>query len=102
MDGDILPPNHIKERPCLDLRSIALSSGDHLSDLTDEEDENLCHVNVLKEFPTLPKSGMDDSQLAACKRMLTQSLAIVQVRCYFSSFSILLVHRSLNRSNPRQ
>ncbi|KAF7955588.1 hypothetical protein EAE96_004514 [Botrytis aclada] len=78
MDRDILPPDHIKERPCLDLRSIALSSGDHLSDLTDEEHENLCHVNVLKEFPILPKSGMDDSQLAACKRMLTQSLAIVQ------------------------
>ncbi|TGO36001.1 hypothetical protein BHYA_0138g00140 [Botrytis hyacinthi] len=78
MDRDILPPDHINERPCLDLRSIALSSGDHLSDLTDEEDENLCHVDVLKEFPILPKSGMDDSQLAACKRMLTQSLAIVQ------------------------
>ncbi|KAF7922083.1 uncharacterized protein EAE98_008294 [Botrytis deweyae] len=78
MDRDILPPDHIKERPCLDLRSIALSSGDHLSDLTDEEDEKLCHVDVLKEFPILPKSGMDDSQLAACKRMLTQSLAIVQ------------------------
>ncbi|KAF7871976.1 uncharacterized protein EAF02_009081 [Botrytis sinoallii] len=78
MDRDILPPDHIKERPCLDLRSIALSSGDHLSDLTEEEDEKLCHVDVLVEFPILPKSGMDDSQLAACKRMLTQSLAIVQ------------------------
>ncbi|KAF5877161.1 putative dead box helicase protein [Botrytis fragariae] len=78
MDRDILPPDHIKERPCLDLRSIALSSGHHFSDLTDEEDETLCHVDVLKEFPILPKSGMDDSQLAACKRMLTQSLAIVQ------------------------
>ncbi|KAK8902165.1 hypothetical protein QC760_009643 [Botrytis cinerea] len=78
LDRDILPPNYIKEKPCLDLRSIALSSGDYLSNLTDEEDEKLSHVNVLKEFPILPKSGMDDSQLAACKRMLTQSLAIVQ------------------------
>ncbi|APA11365.1 hypothetical protein sscle_07g061350 [Sclerotinia sclerotiorum 1980 UF-70] len=78
LDKNILPPDHIKERPYLDLRSIAISSNEHLSALTDEEEENLCHVDVLKEFPNLPKSGMDDSQLAACKRMLTQSLAIVQ------------------------
>ncbi|KAJ8069476.1 hypothetical protein OCU04_003129 [Sclerotinia nivalis] len=78
LDKNILPPDHIKERPCLDLRSISISSNEHFSALTDEEEENLCHVDVLKEFPNLPKSGMDDSQLAACKRMLTQSLAIVQ------------------------
>lgn len=79
MDKNVLPPDYIKLRPCLDLRSIALSSDEHLAGLTNEEEEELCHFDILKGFPVLPKSGMDDSQLAACKRMLTQSLAIVQV-----------------------
>ncbi|KAI9648909.1 hypothetical protein NHQ30_001475 [Ciborinia camelliae] len=78
MDKNVLPPDHLKQRPCFDLRSIALSSEEHLSGLTDEEEEKLRHVDLLKGFPDLPKSGMDDSQLAACERMLTQSLAIVQ------------------------
>lgn len=86
MDKNISPPDHLKERPCFDLRSIALSRDERLDGLTDEEDENLCHVDLLKGFPNLPKSGMDDSQLAACQRMLTQSLAIVQVSKRINSF----------------
>ncbi|QSZ36966.1 hypothetical protein DSL72_009058 [Monilinia vaccinii-corymbosi] len=78
MDKNISPPNHLRERPYYDLRSIALSSNENLSGLTDEEEEDLCHVDLSKGFPNLPKSGMDDSQRAACHRMLTQSLAIVQ------------------------
>ena len=86
MDKDVLPPDYIKSRPRLDLRSIALSSDEHLAGLTDEEEDELCHFDVLKGFPVLPKSGMDDSQLAACKRMLTQSLAIVQVSVRFLDY----------------
>src|SRR3954471_24952435 len=74
MDKDISVPNTLKERPHLDLRSIARLDPDE--PLTRDEDEELCGYNVLDKFPSLPKSGMDESQLAACERMLTKSLAI--------------------------
>lgn len=97
MDKHILPPDHVKERPCFDLQSIALSSGESLSALTDQEVDDLCHVDLLKGFPKLPKSGMDDSQLAACERMLTKSLAIVQV----GSSTIYVMATSLLRLNTK-
>lgn len=77
MDKEISAPNTLKERPHLDLRPIARLDPDE--PLTRDEDEELCNCNVLAKFPSLPKSGMDESQLAACERMLTKSLAIVQV-----------------------
>ncbi|KAB8296756.1 hypothetical protein EYC80_002173 [Monilinia laxa] len=104
MDKIISTPDHLKERPFFDLRSIALSSEERLSGLTDEEEENLCHVNLLKGVPTLPKSGMDDSQLTACQRMLTQSLAIVQgppgTGKTFTSVQALKVMLSNRRNGP--
>ncbi|RAL58656.1 hypothetical protein DID88_003020 [Monilinia fructigena] len=104
MEKNISSPNHLKERPCFDLRSIALSIEERLSGLTDEEDENLCHVDLLKGVPTLPKSGMDDSQMTACQRMLTKSLAIVQgppgTGKTFTSVQTLKVMLSNRRNGP--
>jgi hypothetical protein len=77
MNKDITAPNNLRERPHLDLRSIARLDPDE--PLTRDEDDELCSYDVLDKFPPLPKSGMDESQLAACERMLTKSLAIVQV-----------------------
>ncbi|PQE15630.1 DEAD box helicase protein [Rutstroemia sp. NJR-2017a BBW] len=76
MNKDITAPNTLKERSHLDLRSIARLDPDE--PLTRDEDDELCSYDVLDKFPSLPKSGMDESQLAACERMLTKSLAIVQ------------------------
>lgn len=41
-------------------------------------DPTLNNVDVLQNFPSIPNSGMDDSQMNACKRMLTSRVAIVQ------------------------
>ncbi|KAH8588092.1 P-loop containing nucleoside triphosphate hydrolase protein [Bisporella sp. PMI_857] len=69
LDGEIEPPAYLVERPFMNLSNLAK--------LTDPE-YSLENVNVLEDFPNIPNSVMDASQSQACKRMLTQSLAIIQ------------------------
>jgi helicase required for RNAi-mediated heterochromatin assembly 1 len=38
----------------------------------------LFNAEVLGEFPAIPTSEMDASQIEACKRILTKKIAIVQ------------------------
>jgi helicase required for RNAi-mediated heterochromatin assembly 1 len=59
----------------MNLTSLDRSETDGLP----SDESPLYEVNVLKgKFPEIPNSGMDASQMSACKRMLTSSLAIVQ------------------------
>jgi len=68
--------------PSINLSPLLFQSAGEAGELgpntTLEDAEALAHVNILKKFPKIPNSTMDDSQLGALERMLTKSVAIVQ------------------------
>jgi helicase required for RNAi-mediated heterochromatin assembly 1 len=78
----ISPPEYLENYPIVDLSPLLfLSSGEAGEidpNMKREDAEALVGVNVLEEFPKIPNSTMDDSQLGALERMLTKSVAIVQ------------------------
>jgi helicase required for RNAi-mediated heterochromatin assembly 1 len=77
LDLEIDPPEYLKEHAILDLSSLILpGAGDDWSLSVPEE--TLQNVDVLKGFPTLPRSGMDASQTSALERMITKRVAVVQ------------------------
>lgn len=58
-----------------------LSSLEQKDDFAAAEDDNLdqyINVDVLRDFPRNMKSGMDQSQMLGCEKMLTSRVAIVQ------------------------
>ncbi|KAH8816936.1 P-loop containing nucleoside triphosphate hydrolase protein [Xylogone sp. PMI_703] len=73
LDTTIEPPAYLEENPFMNLTSLlSASPGDpHLI----RQFEN---VNVLETVPHIPYQTMDDSQMEACTRMFTMSLAIIQ------------------------
>lgn len=82
LDGDIAAPDYLAENSFLNLSSLAREGTDPTAQkpalLSEEEDGYLYNVNVLDGFPNVPSSGMDDSQMAACQRMVTKKISIVQ------------------------
>src|ERR1700721_2140968 len=84
MDRDIRPPPYVENQPFMNLDS--LTNGGSGNDVDDErhkqpsttDNTSLDNVNILDTWPKIHQSGMDVSQLAACKRMLTKTIAIVQ------------------------
>lgn len=64
----VLPPTYREEAPRVDLTSILSNTAPKSSQYTD----------VLNAWPQEPNSGMDLSQLAALRRILTKRLAIIQ------------------------
>ena len=70
LEEDVEPPHYLKQHPVKDIRPMYPEN--------EEMGGNALQTNILGEWPDLP-SQLDDSQLAALKRILTKRLAIVQV-----------------------
>ena len=66
LDNNIRAPKYVEEHPLKDV-SAAL-----------QDDNRTFGVNVLDEWPELPDSNLDRSQLTALRRILTKRLAIIQ------------------------
>jgi helicase required for RNAi-mediated heterochromatin assembly 1 len=80
LGNDVQPPTYLEEHPYLNLNTLVRpdvdpETGEEMPALNEP---SLNNVNVLENFPHIPNSGMDDSQMKACQRMLTSKLAIVQ------------------------
>jgi helicase required for RNAi-mediated heterochromatin assembly 1 len=76
LDNDIGTSEFLKKNPIMNINCLGRAQ----DDLEGLYDSNfLDDVDVLHSFPhIIPGCGMDTSQLAACKRILTKQLAMVQ------------------------
>jgi helicase required for RNAi-mediated heterochromatin assembly 1 len=70
LDKSIGAPDYLEENQFLDLSSLAAEDCDDAAPLF--------NAKVLDEFPAIPTSELDASQMEACKRILTKKVAIVQ------------------------
>lgn len=61
----------------MDLSSLSRPKDDS-SSFAESDDSALLNVNVLKQFPVVPDSGMDTSQTSALQRIITKRVAAVQ------------------------
>jgi helicase required for RNAi-mediated heterochromatin assembly 1 len=73
---DIKAPEYLEEHPHMDLSSLVRPELEAQN--PDANVVNLESVDVLRDFPAIDNTGMDPSQMAACKSMLTKGVAIVQ------------------------
>lgn len=79
LDRDIKPPEYVELNPYMNLTSLQCSDQeDDDPKITDNNTPNLWNVDVLGSFPKNMSTSMDDSQMAACRSMLTKSVSIVQ------------------------
>ena len=78
LDLEIGPPKYLKEHSILDLSSLVLPDAPDAWAFETSEEIDLLNVNVLEDFPAVPNSGMDASQMSALERMVTKRLAVVQ------------------------
>lgn len=76
LDRDIKAPQYIEDQPLVDLSS--LEQRDEFIAAGDADPDQYINVDVLKDFPKNMNSGMDQSQMLACEKMLTNRIAIVQ------------------------
>ncbi|KAI5361869.1 Putative P-loop containing nucleoside triphosphate hydrolase, DNA2/NAM7 helicase, helicase [Septoria linicola] len=67
-EPEIAPPKYIADQPYVNLSSVMAASSNQTFE----------NVDVLSSWPDQPRSGLDASQLAALRRILTKRLAIVQ------------------------
>jgi helicase required for RNAi-mediated heterochromatin assembly 1 len=78
VDPFVTAPTYIEAHSIMDLSSLTLSQDTPQGSAVPIADESLLNVDVLQEFPPIPASGMDPSQMSALKSMLTKKVAIVQ------------------------
>ena len=78
LDQDIGAPDWLEEQTFLNLTSLIRRDIVPTKEIPAEEEVVLCNANVLQGFPKIPSSGMDESQLRACERMITKKVSIVQ------------------------
>ncbi|RDW66768.1 hypothetical protein BP5796_09517 [Coleophoma crateriformis] len=80
---NIEAPDFVEKSPFLNLSSLLQTTAQRVEE--DSEDDkrydgsSLHQVCILKDnFPTISNTGLDDSQIAALRRMLSKQLAIIQ------------------------
>jgi helicase required for RNAi-mediated heterochromatin assembly 1 len=82
LDQDIGVPDWLEERRLLNLTSLIRHEIDPITKkptpIPAEEELALYNADVLQGFPKIPSSGMDESQIRACERMVTKKVSIVQ------------------------
>lgn len=80
LDKNIGPPTYVEESPYMNVNGLSRGVVDPAfgSAMQAETDVSLYNVDVLKGIPEIPNSGMDESQMEACRRILTNKLAIIQ------------------------
>lgn len=70
LNEDVGAPQYVEKQPVRDLRPLFPENGEMGGDVLESD--------VLGDWPKLP-SHLDESQLAALRRILTKRVAIVQV-----------------------
>ena len=82
LDQDIGVPDWLEERRFLNLTSLIRHEIDPVTKeptpIPAQEELALYNADVLQGFPKIPSSGMDESQIRACERMVTKTVSIVQ------------------------
>ncbi|CZR63092.1 related to NAM7-nonsense-mediated mRNA decay protein [Phialocephala subalpina] len=107
VDKNIKAPKYVEEVPFLNLTPLEVPAGEGfvntLIEVTEEAD--LHNVDVVNNFPESINSKMDDSQLRACKAMLTQRVAIIQGppgtgKTFVSVAALRTLIANLNHNDP--
>lgn len=75
LDPNIGVPDWLEEQRLLDLTSLIQ---DIVPTAQAEEVVALYNADILQGFPKISSSGMDESQIRACERMVTKKVSIVQ------------------------
>ena len=78
LDQNVGVPEWLEEQRFLNLTSLVRQGINTTTPIPADEELGLVNADVLHGFPAIPSSGMDDSQLRACERMVTKTLSIVQ------------------------
>jgi helicase required for RNAi-mediated heterochromatin assembly 1 len=79
LDRDVKAPEYVEENSYMDLTSLQYPDQENDDPkMTDNDTPNLWNVDVLRNFPKNLSTSMDDSQMAACRSMLTKRVSIVQ------------------------
>lgn len=99
LSQNVDPPRYLEEKRFYNLTSLVQSK------LPDLKNIPLESVDVLKRFPTIHSSGMDESQMLACKRVLTTSVGIVMGppgsgKTFVSVAALRLLIRNLEPGDP--
>ena len=84
LDNNIGAPDWLEEQRLLDLTCLIHPESDidpatsRPKPILAEEEAAMYNADVLQGFPSIPSSGMDESQMSACERMVTKKVSIVQ------------------------
>ncbi|KAH9218255.1 P-loop containing nucleoside triphosphate hydrolase protein [Leptodontidium sp. 2 PMI_412] len=80
LDPSIEAPLYVQQDPFMNLSSLERSAEDKdgFVSVPSSDVSTLFNVDVMNNFPKKINCGMDNSQVSACKNMLTKRLAIVQ------------------------
>jgi helicase required for RNAi-mediated heterochromatin assembly 1 len=71
-------PSYVENHSIMDLSSLVLPKENLERPEAPLTDESLLNIDVLRDFPPIPASGMDSLQMEALKSMLVKKVAIVQ------------------------
>lgn len=77
MDADVKAPAYVEDNPFMNLSSLQRKDED-LPRMGPSEPDPLENVDALREFPKNIDCDMDESQMKACEKILTNRVAIVQ------------------------
>jgi helicase required for RNAi-mediated heterochromatin assembly 1 len=82
LDREIGVPDWLQEQRFLNLSSLIRPGIEpnmqKPGPIPTDQELSLYKADVLQGFPHIPSSGMDESQIAACERMVTKKVSIVQ------------------------
>jgi helicase required for RNAi-mediated heterochromatin assembly 1 len=80
LDSKIDAPESIKNHPWMNLNSLVNpeTEASERMDGTRHDEDELENIDILRDWPDIPHTGMDLSQKRACKSMLRKKIAIVQ------------------------
>jgi helicase required for RNAi-mediated heterochromatin assembly 1 len=111
LDNDIGAPDWLEEQRLLDLTSLIHPESDidpvtlRPKPIPTEEEAVLYNADVLQGFPSIPSSGMDESQMSACERMVTKKVSIVQGppgtgKTFISVSTLRVMVRNMSADSP--
>ena len=78
--NNIEPPAYVKNHPVTNLNALVITSADAVAiENSPPSSDFLDNIDILNSnWPEIPESNLDRSQMQALKRMLTKKIAIVQ------------------------
>jgi helicase required for RNAi-mediated heterochromatin assembly 1 len=78
VDPIVAAPSYVENHSIMDLSTLVLPQDNFDGPDRPLADESLLNINVLDEFPSIPASGLDPSQMKALQSMLVKKVAIIQ------------------------